>query len=436
MESEPPQPSLVLLLHLLPALVAAGYAVVGATAGSLSSARKAALRDSFTGVARHALDRYLDAEEKIEARWLLLRALGIGASAALLAQDLGPYVRPAWLASLAISIFAYAVPAELGRHFARPRAESLLPSSLRLARPLEWIVLPFADPLYFVGQILSGPPASRGPTSTLTESEVELLVNEGELNGSLDHDQSEMIRNVLDFGDVTAEELMVPRTRVDGVSASLVLHELQDEVSRSQHSRYPVFSDSIDNVVGVLHVKDLLSAIASGRVTKTAGDLARTPVAFVPEGQLASTVLKEMRAGRHHLAVVVDEFGGVSGILTLEDLLEEIVGDIQDEHDLDDVSRIRMLSPNSALVDASTPVADVNRAVGTDLPEGDYVSLGGLLLENLGRVPAPGTSHEILGLQVLILESDDKCITKVELAGVPGIPRPLTSRPPSSSEAP
>src|SRR5690606_12345212 len=139
---------------------------------------------------------------------------------------------------------------------------------------------------------------------------------------------------------------------------------------------YPVFSGSIDNIVGVLHVKDLFLAMAEGLEEKTAIDIARRPVAFVPEGQLASSVLREMRAGRHHLAVVLDEFGGVAGILTLEDLLEEIVGDIQDEHDVDDASRITMLSPHCALVDASTPVADVNRALGTDLPEeGDYVSL-------------------------------------------------------------
>jgi magnesium and cobalt transporter len=243
-----------------------------------------------------------------------------------------------------------------------------------------------------------------------------------------------MIRNVLNFGDVTAEQLMVPRIRVDGVPRGLTLDELQEEVSRSQHSRYPVFSDSIDNVVGILHVKDLFSAIARKDTQKTAGALARRPVAFVPEGQLASTVLKEMRAGRHHMAVVVDEFGGVSGILTLEDLLEEIVGDIQDEHDLDDAVSIRMLSPHSALVEASTPVADINRAVGTELPEGDYISIGGLLVDYLGEVPLQGSTHDLLGLRVLIRESNAKRVARVELSGVPGTPRPLTSPPPSSSD--
>jgi len=421
-------------LQLLPAFIAAGYAIVGATAASLSSGRKTALRDSLEGNARDALDRYLTSPERIEARWLLTRALGIGASAALVSGSLTTRTQSAWWVALCLALACYAIPAEFGRHFSRPRAEKLLPLFLRAGRPLEWVIAPLADPLYFLGQQLSGRPGPREPSSTLTETEVEFLVNEGELNGSLDHDQSEMIRNVLDFGDVTAEQLMVPRIRVDGVSTTLTLDELQEEVTRSQHSRYPVFSDSIDNVVGILHVKDLFSAIARKDTQKSAGDLARRPVAFVPEGQLASTVLKEMRAGRHHMAVVVDEFGGVSGILTLEDLLEEIVGDIQDEHDLDDAVRIRMLSPHSALVEASTPVADINRAVGTELPEGDYISIGGLLVDYLGEVPLQGSSHDLLGLRVIIRESNAKRIARVELSGVPGTPRPLTAPPPSSAD--
>src|SRR5690606_37565639 len=136
-------------------------------------------------------------------------------------------------------------------------------------------------------------------------------------NGSLAHDQSEMIRNVLDFGALTAGEVMVPRTRVDAINERMSLDEVLATVAATQHSRYPVFSDGIDNVVGILHVKDLLAAVAENR-TATVRDLMRGPVAFVPESQLASTVLKEMRAGRHHLAVVIDEFGGFAGVVTLE----------------------------------------------------------------------------------------------------------------------
>lgn len=419
---------------LLPAILAAGYAIVGATAASLSPARKGALRDTLTGAAREALERYLAAQERIEARWLVGRVAGVTATAALLSHFLATTSHWSWLIAWSGSIAAYAIPSELGRQFARTRADAVLPPLLRIIRVGEWLVAPFADPLHWLGRRLSGTPSFREPSATLTETEVEILVNEGELNGSLDHDQSEMIRNVLDFGEVTAEELMVPRIQVDAINAHQAMDELLAEASRSQHSRYPVFADSIDNIVGILHVKDLFNAMAEGQNGMKASDLARKPVAFVAEGQLASTVLKEMRAGRHHMAVVLDEFGGVSGILTLEDLLEEIVGDIQDEHDLDDEARIRMLNPHCALVDASTPVSDVNRALGTELPEGDdYVSLGGLLLEHIGSMPPPGSTHEVLGLKVIIRESDERRIGSVELSEVPGSSRSLSSHPPGDA---
>ncbi len=433
LDPEPHQPNLLFAISLLPALFAAGYAVVGATAASLSSTRQAALRDSLKGASRRALSRYLGAQEKIETRWLVSRALGLSGTAVLLIwhfRDNGPIT---WTLAWFGAVVAYALPAELGRQFARPRAEEILPALIRIARVGEWFVALFADPLYYIGRAVAAPSSGREPSATLTENEVELLVNAGELDGSLAHDQSEMIRNVLDFGDVTAEELMVPRTQVDALRSELSLDEIQAEVSRTQHSRYPVYADSIDDIVGILHVKNFFHAVAHGE-NRTVTEISRKPVAFVPEGQLASSVLREMRSGRHHMAVVVDEFGGVSGILTLEDLLEEIVGDIQDEHDQDEADRIRLLAPHCALVDAATPISDVNRALGTQLPEGDYVSLGGLLVEHLGKVPGQGTSHELFGLKVLIRESDARRIARVELSGVPGKPSHLTTRPPIGIE--
>lgn len=435
MDSEPPQPNLLFAaLTLLPAFFAAGYGIVNATAAHLSSARKVALRDTLEGGDRAAMDRFLLYQPRIETRWLIGRVAGVAATAALLTWHLGPTMRYAWLYGWVGGVAAYAIPTEFAQQFTRPRAEHLLPGLLRMIRFGEWLVAPFADPLYYLGRQTSGSAQSLTPSASLTETEVELLVNEGELNGSLDHDQSEMIRNVLDFGELTAEELMVPRTQVDAIHETQTIEEVLAEASRSHHSRYPVFSGSIDHVVGVLHVKDLFHAMVEGLDGKTAIELARRPVAFVPEGQLASTVLKEMRAGRHHMAVVLDEFGGMAGILTLEDLLEEIVGDIQDEHDADDAARIKLVGPHCAVVDASTPVADVNRALGTELPEeGDYVSLGGLLLEHLHTVPPQGSTHEVLGLTVVIQEADEKHIGQVQLSDVPGVARPLSSHPPEDA---
>lgn len=418
----------------MPALFAAAFSLVGGTVQSLSPTRQAALRDNLSGGRRAAVDRYLRDPKKIHGRWVVLRVAGITATAALLGVRWASWEPWGWLAAWGVTVGVYAIPSQLVRQSVERHADTLLPQLLRAARFGEWLVIPLSDPLHLVGKQVSGGD-TREPSANLTETEVEMLVNEGELNGSLAHDQSEMIRNVLDFGEVTAEEVMVPRTQVDALDAALPLAEALNEVARTQHSRYPVFSDSVDNIVGILHVKDLFHAMADGqRESVSLLELARKPVAFVPEGQLASTVLRDMRAGRHHMAVVLDEFGGVSGVLTLEDLLEEIVGDIQDEHDRDDDStRILMVGEHTALVDASTPVTDINRAIGTELPDGDYVSLGGLLIEELGSVPPQGSAFELHGLQFVIRESDDRHIARVELSNVPGSPRDPSSRPPASA---
>lgn len=407
--------------------------MIGATVSSLSSSRQAAIRDTLQGSAAAAVDRFFAAQDKIQTRWVVLRVGGVAATAALLGHQLSTIHVYGWILAWIISVASYAVPSEALRQYTRPRAEQLFPTLLSFAKFGEWLVAPVADPLFFLVTKLHSAQAP-GASAALTESEVEMLVNEGELSGALDHEQSEMIRNVLDFGEVTAEEVMVPRTQMDALDAELTINDALSEVTRTQHSRYPIFAGSTDNIVGILHVKDLFHAMVHDSTkSRRLVDLARKPVPFVSEGQLASTVLRDMRAGRHHMAVVLDEFGGVSGILTLEDLLEEIVGDIQDEHDQDDEARIVMIKSHTARVDASTPIAEINRTIGTDLPEGDYVSLGGLIVEHLGLVPRKGTSHELLGLKIVIVDGDQRHVSKVELSDVPGSPRNPTNRPPASA---
>ncbi len=435
LEAEPPELEYLSLgVALAPALVAAAFSIVSAAMANLSPARRMALRDSLAKAGQKGLDRYLAAPGKLEARWLLLRVAGIAATAALMASSL--QMRGNWVVGLLTAVILYSVPSELGRQFVAARPERAAPLLLRLLRPAEWLAAPLADPLSWLAGRVMRDQKSLPPSASLTETEVELIVSEGELNGSLDHDQSEMIRNVLDFGEVTAKEVMVPRIHVDALDAALPMTEVLREVQNTQHSRYPVYSESIDNIVGVLHVKDLFTCVAEGSLESTTlMELARKPVVFVPEGQLASTVLKDMRAGRHHMAVVIDEFGGFAGVATLEDLLEEIVGDIQDEHDNEGKARIHMLGEGHALVDASLPVTDVNRHLGTQLPEGDYVSLGGLLLQKIGRVPAPGSRHELLGLSVLIRDADARHVALVELSGLPDPSNNGRSRTDNSADA-
>ncbi len=402
---------------MLPALGAAVFAAANAALGALSTARKAALRDSLQGRSRQALARYLERGEAIESRWLVLRVLGIAVSALLIGQLL-PHSMGGWLPELAalLALLAYGVPAEIGRVMAARTAERSAPLLLRVLWPFEMVVAPLAAPIVWLGgvfgRLLARPPSS----PKMTENEVEIIVNEGELNGSLDHEQSEMIRNVLDFGDLTAGELMVPRTRVTAFDIETPTDELLRLVVENGHSRYPVFRERIDNVVGILHVKDLTSHLASGDLQTLAfADIVRGPVVYVPEGQTASSVLKDMRAMRQHMAIVIDEFGGMSGIVTLEDLIEEIVGDIQDEHD-EDEAPIVDLGDGRLLVDASVPIDDLSDYLGAEFPEdGDYNSLGGFIVDRLGRVPRVGARLSALGLDFLVREADERCVARVEI---------------------
>jgi putative hemolysin len=414
-------------------LLASVASTASATLTALPAPRRIALRDSLTGRSRRRLDRYIHKLDAIETRWLVLRALGLTGSALALHQSLADTPKN-WSALLAVglALVGYGLPGVVFMALAERRPERAAIVLMALLRPFELLAVPLAIPLTFVGRILgrSAQPAA----SPVTETEVEMIVNEGEQHGALDHDQSEMIKNVLDFGDLSAAEVMVPRTQVIAFELGISNEELVKRVLEGEHSRYPVFREHIDNVVGVLHVLDLFRYVASGDLARMRLDnVLHKPVAFVPESQPASSVLKDMRAGRHHMAVVIDEFGGMSGIVTLEDLLEEIVGDIRDEHD-DEEAPIMDMGEGHLLVDASVPIADLSRYLGAELPDdGDYNSLGGFIVDRLGRLPGVGATLSVNGWDFVVRDANERRISKVEIIRAP-VPSeaPPTSRPPTS----
>jgi CBS domain containing-hemolysin-like protein len=364
------------------------------------------------------MDRYLEKGVTIESRWLVMRSFGVALSALLLVSRLPPEWGSARvLAAGVLAVLVYALPSEIARSLASNDPERAAPLLLAVLRPVELLAAPFSAPIVWLSRIVGGW-LSQTPTRApgVTETEVEMIVTEGELNGSLAHEQSEMIRNVLEFGDVTAGDVMVPRTQVTAFDVTTPLAQLLTRINESGHSRYPVYSGSVDNVVGLLYAKDLLRHATSGDLEgRTLEGLLRTPIAFVPESQSGSSVLKDMRAGRHHMAIVIDEFGGMSGVLTLEDLLEKIVGDIRDEHDVDEPPIVDLGNGHLA-VDASVPIADLSRYLGAELPsDGDYHSLAGFIIAQLGRVPEVGTQLTAYGLQFEVREADERRVSKVEI---------------------
>jgi len=405
-------------LAVFPALLAALFGAANWSLAQLPATRRAALRDSLEGAPRHALDRYIEFRGTIEARWLVVRAIGVALTAVLVAEVL-PAALGRWVPPVAAlcSVVAYAVPAEMLKAAVTQAPERWGPWFLRLLRPVELLVAPLAAaPLWLSGIVTKRLERSRTePPPAVTENEVGLMVTEGEMAGALDHEQSEIIRNVLEFGDVTARDVMVPRTQTISFEVSVPMTELLRQVAEATHSRYPVHRDTVDNVVGVLHAKDLLHAVALGDTQSLHLESILRPVVFVPESQSAASVLKDMRAGRHHLAIVLDEFGGFSGIVTLEDLLEQIVGDIRDEHDVDEAPIVD-LGEGKLVVDASLALDDLSRYLGTELPaDGDYHSLGGFLAAHHGKVPEVGATLTVFGLEFIVREADERRVTKVEI---------------------
>jgi CBS domain containing-hemolysin-like protein len=422
------------------ALIGSAVAAAEAAMAALPPGRLAGLVDETPPAYRPALARFAEAPDRVVGRWQAARILTTATTAELVTQF--PGVKHP-LVVVAATVLLCATLAELAAAIARGRAVTLGPRLVRFLYPIELLVAPFTHPIAWVGRKLGAVEvveAVREREARLAESEMEYLVEDAAKAGQLDAEPAEMIRNVLEFKDLTVRDVMVPRIKMVGVEISTPLDEVLAVVTAEGHSRYPVYEGKIDNVVGLLYTKDLFRILRSGNLdTSSLRDVVRTPVNFVPETQPVSAVLRDMRAKRHHMAVLVDEFGGVSGIVTLEDILEEIVGDIRDEYDREhDDAPIQDLGDGRLLADAAVSLPDLSAYLGREIEgEGDYGSLGGLLTHVAGKVPVVGEHVTLADMVFVVREADEKRIAKVEIV-MPRrsgsmIPDSTRSLPPSSS---
>jgi len=241
------------------------------------------------------------------------------------------------------------------------------------------------------------------------EKEIQELIDEGEEEGIITQDEGDMIQGIFSFRDTIAREVMIPRIDVVAVKADEPIEEVVKTIVESGHSRIPVYEETLDNIVGIVHAKDLLKYW--GQQGVAASQFVRPPY-YVPETTKISVVFKELRSRKSHMAVVLDEYGGTAGILTLEDIIEEIIGDIMDEYDNEEV----WIVPNqdgSVTVDARLDVEDLEDYLGVDLPEGKFESVGGLIISLLGRVPVKGEKIVVGGIEMEILHATDRKIEKV-----------------------
>jgi CBS domain containing-hemolysin-like protein len=261
---------------------------------------------------------------------------------------------------------------------------------------LAWLMSPinfaFLSVTNLIVRLFGVAPPAKGPF--VTEADIRNIVNVGAEQKVLEEQEREMIHSIIQFGDTIVREVMTPRPDMVAVDVAASGRRALDLVIADGYSKLPVYEEKIDNVIGVIHDRELLIALANGSLAQTPIRALMRPITLVPETKRVSELLREMQRGKFSLAIVLDEYGGTAGLVTMEDLLEEIVGEIRDEHDEGEEEAIRLVDENEAVVDAGTNIEDVNARLGLHLPHEEFETIGGLTVGYFGRLPHEGEEVE------------------------------------------
>ncbi|MDH3998437.1 MAG: hemolysin family protein [Desulfuromonadales bacterium] len=256
-----------------------------------------------------------------------------------------------------------------------------------------------------------------GQRRALTEKELQDAINSSEEEGILNEAEGDMLQSIFDFGDTIVREVMAPRTDMVCCSSDASLSEFRAVILQSGHSRIPIYEETPDKIVGVVYAKDLLRNWGASDDSLSLTEVMRTPY-FIPETKRIEDLLKDFRARRVHMAIAVDEYGGTSGLITIEDLLEEIVGEIQDEYDRE-VELLQPQDDGSLLVDARANVEELEEYYDIEIPRDKFDTVGGYLFHLLGSVPKAGEEISDNGLLMMVVESDERKITRVRIRKEP-----------------
>lgn len=371
--------------------------------------------------------RYLRDERTIEDRLLTGRVLSVAAVSAL-AYSLASSLPTLWTQGALLAAVAATFAGLLGAAvtLATRRASRVALPLLALVRPLELLLALPALPLSWARAVVERafPASPEDDPECFTEEVVERMIEQGEEHGSIDEKHAELLKSVLEFGDTITREVMVPRTSMVAIEIGTPLRDVVGLIVGKGHSRYPVYRERIDQLEGILYAKDLFRWIDRGWEGNAAlSDLIRGPVFRSAESQKISDLLRQMQLRRVHVAIVVDEYGGTSGMITLEDIIEEIVGDISDEHDFGEAP-VRQLGPGRYVARADVSVHDVRDITGLEPPEehGAFESLGGMLVELAGDVPKRGQTLTVGEYDLIVRAADERHVVRVEIVHRPTMP--------------
>ena len=326
----------------------------------------------------------------------------------------GRLLASAAVASVAAGFLCYCIP----RAFALKYAEKLLMPIYFFYNINKWILSPIGSIMYFTQNSLLKIMKYDGKYKFLSEKEFNKLTENFDSEYGLEKEEKEMIRNIFEFGDSSAKEIMVPRIDVIGISVNSTLKETLDHASENGHSRIPVYEDSVDSIVGILYVKDLVKWVSENGSSNDKNwslkKIIREPY-YIPTGKPLNDLMEDMKKKRSHIAVVVDEYGGTAGIVTMEDIIEEIVGDINDEYD-EQTSSVNKIDERTFLVDPHIELDDLAEKVPVRFEYGEdkgYNTLGGLFYHEHGSVPREGTELVFKGITLKITKMDAQRIEEI-----------------------
>ena len=308
-------------------------------------------------------------------------------------------------------VFGELVPKRLAmKHY-----EKISYATIGVIRAISIVTAPFVKLLTVVTNAISSIfGVGENEEETVTEEEIKMMINQGEEKGTIKEEEKELINNVFEFNDITVSEIMRHRKDIFAVDINISTEELLDELSQEEYrySRIPVYDETIDEIKGILYVKDVLKNInkKSFRVKNVVKE-----AYFVSQNRLINEVFKELQKNKMQIAIIVDEYGGTAGIVTMEDILEELVGDIYDEYDKDE-KEYEKIDENTYILSGSLPIYEVNKLLDAGIPEGDYDTISGFLQEELGRIPEDEEKPVVETQKVTykIEKYEDKRILKVK----------------------
>ena len=320
------------------------------------------------------------------------------------------------LITIILSFFTIVFGELVPKRFAMKNYEKIAFATIGIIRGISVITSPFVKLLTVTTNAISKVfGVGEKEEEIVTEEEIKMMIDQGEENGTIQEDEKELINNVFEFNDITASEIMTHRTDIFAVDINMTPGELLEEIIKDdcRHSRIPVYDETIDDIKGILYVKDLIKNIT--KKTFKIKNIMKEAY-FVSQSKLINELFKELQKNKKQIAIIVDEYGGTAGLITMEDILEEIVGDIYDEYD-EIEEEYEKIDDKTYIISGSMPIYDVNKLLEAHIPEGDYDTLSGYLQEELGRIPTeeemPTVETEELTFK--IEEYEDKRILKVKV---------------------